>query len=106
MNDGINISTDALSGQISSFVSQMTQLEALCGEIKALTTGSKSYWEGTASDAIIGAIENFQAVFEQISAQNKIYVDFLNKVSELYTASDNSTSGALDGNAEAFSINS
>lgn len=105
MDDGVKVTTEALSGNISSFQSQMAQLETLCSSIKALTTDAKSYWEGSASDAIMGAIEKFQNVFDQISEQNQIYVDFLNQVIELYTAADNSTSNALDGNANAFDVN-
>lgn len=104
MAGNIKINTEGLSGSLSSFQAEMAKMQTLLGEIKSATAAAKNDWRGTASDAIMGGIEKFQAVFEEVESQNNKYVAFLNAVIDAYTVTDENLSASLEANADAYSV--
>lgn len=104
MASNIKIVTEGLSGNLSSFQAEMAKMQTLLGEIKTSTSNAKKEWEGTASDVVMGGIEKFQQVFDEIDTQNQKYASFLNAVIESYTKADESQQNALDSNASMYDV--
>ena len=106
MAHDIDIVTESLASNLSAFQSEMSKMQTLMGEIRASTAGAKAAWKGSASDQVIGDIEAFQQVFEQVDAQNQKYVTFLNTVINSYTAEDAAEGSSLSANAANYTVNS
>lgn len=95
MNDGINVKAESISSMLSDFQSQMTLMETLVSEISTKTSSVKSEWEGNTSEAVLSDIDNFLKVFDDVKAQNKKYVDFLNNTINAYSQEDSSISNSV-----------
>ena len=104
MSHSIDIVTESLATNLNEFQSDMNKMETLLGEIKASTSRAKSSWKGSASDSVIGGLETFQQVFEQVTAQNKKYIAFLNTVIERYIAEDDSEKSSMESNASSYTV--
>lgn len=105
MAENINITAEALSAYLSQFQSEMAKMDTLLAEIQTATSDAKGNWQGAASDAVMGQIENFQKVFDQVKEQNTKYVTFLNSVISKYTAADNRGISSVESNIGSYSIN-
>jgi uncharacterized protein YukE len=103
-SNSIKIDTASLAGNLGEFQAQMASMQKLMGSIKSATSGIKGSWQGNSSDIVLGAIEQFQEVFQSIEEQNKKYVTFLNSVIDSYTEADNSQVSAMESNSGSFSV--
>jgi uncharacterized protein YukE len=102
MGDRVDINAESLASTLASFQAKMTQMQTLVGQIKSATTSVKSVWEGTASDAVLGQIESYQKVFEDVDAQNQKYVAFLNSVINTYKTADENDTNAVENDASSY----
>jgi uncharacterized protein YukE len=102
MADKVDITAESLADNLASFQSKMNQMQTLVGEIKSATSKAKNMWQGSASDTVMGQIESYQKVFEDVDTQNQKYVTFLNSVIDSYKKADQSDTDTLDNNASNF----
>lgn len=105
MAENIKITSQELSALLNQFKGEMEKMEALLTSVKDATTNAKTIWEGEASDTVLGAVEQFQKVFDEVNEKNKTYADFINEVIGKYTAVDESQITSVESNANSYSVN-
>lgn len=104
-NHSISVSSSGIASTLGEFKKQMTNMDKLLNDIKESTKNAKTIWEGEQSDIIMGSIEEFQNVFEDISKQNQRYVAFLNNVISDYSITDETEIKIVEEHKNAYTIN-
>ncbi len=104
MAENIKITSQELSSLLNQFKGEMGKMETLLNSIKDATTNAKTIWEGEASDTVLGAVENFQKVFDTVNEQNQKYAAFLNTVISKYSEEDESQITSVESNADSYGV--
>lgn len=104
MAENIKITSQELSTLLGQFKGEMEKMENLLTSVKDATTNAKSIWEGDASDTVLGAVEDFQKVFDDVNEKNRKYADFINEVISKYTLIDESQISLVESNANSYSV--
>lgn len=104
MAENIKITSQELSTLLGRFKGEMEKMENLLTSVKDATTNAKSIWEGDASDTVLGAVEDFQKVFDDVNEKNRKYADFINEVIGKYTSIDESQISLVESNANSYSV--
>ena len=104
MAENIKITSQELSTLLGQFKGEMEKMENLLTSVKDATTNAKSIWEGEASDTVLGAVEDFQKVFDDVNEKNRKYADFINEVISKYTSIDESQISLVESNANSYSV--
>lgn len=104
MAEKIKLTSQELSSLLGQFKGEMAKMETLLNSVKDATTNAKTIWEGEASDAVLGAIENFQKVFDTVNEQNQKYAEFLNTVISEYSKEDQNQINSVESNADSYGV--
>ena len=77
-------------------------MEVLLEEVDVKTKNTQSIWDGDDSEKVMIPFSNLKKEFTEINAQNKKYLDFLQKTIDTYTKYDADTSSSIDAAENQF----
>lgn len=100
----LKVESAGIASQVASFQAQMGKMNTLLAAIQTATSNAKTIWQGQASDALLGQIEAFQKVFDEVTAQNEKYVSFLNSTVEYYQTEETAEIGDVSSNIRSYSV--
>ena len=103
--NSISVSAPGVARKLQEFKIQMDKMDRLLAEIKNSTKEAKNHWEGAQSEKTFGAIKELQDVFDDITAQNEKYAEFLNEIIRLYTKANTVETKAVEEHLDSYDIN-
>ncbi len=105
MGNNVNISYEKFSNMTNQFEEEITELEALFSDIKTKTKVFAEYWEGNDSDEVLPNLEKVESDFDNINTHDKEYLEYLQRVLELYKNYDRSVSKVANEGDQSLDIN-
>ncbi len=105
MKDNVNISYEKFSNMVGQFEEEITELENLFSDVKKKTKVFSEYWEGNDSDEVLPNLEEVENTFDDINTHDKEYLEYLQKVLELYKNYDRSVSKVAEEGNRSLDIN-
>ena len=105
MKDNVNISYEKFSNMVNQFEEEITELETILTDIKKKTKVFSEYWEGNDSDEVLPNLEKVESTFDDINTHDKEYLEYLQRVLELYKNYDSSVSKVAEEGNKSLDIN-
>ncbi len=105
MGSNVKISYEKFSNMLSQFEDEINELEEIFSDMKAKTKVFAEYWEGNDSDEVLPNLEKVENDFENINTHNKQYLEYLQRVLELYKNYESSISKVVKEGDQSLDIN-
>lgn len=100
----IELDSNTVKSTLNEFKGEMEKMSTLLSEIEESNKNAKQIWEGDASDYVLGELETFKALFNEMKMKNVTYASFIANVINAYAQETRSEIKTVEENVDSFNL--